>query len=487
MLAFLMIVSIVACDNTPDEPSETTGDPETTVPEETTTEEATTEEPTTDDGKMSAPEYNGVFKTGYARADITPSESQLPLGEFTKVNNPVYATCVAVNDGDKTVILVSVDQKSISADHCDEIRDRIKGVTGIAVDNIFISATHNHAITPFATNNTNNNTKNWSKGSFVKIAAAAKNAINDLADTEIFIGRANSSGMAFVRRYVTSFGLMSSVIPADNSVKSVRKPDEDIQIIRFARKDKKDIIMTNWQAHLADAVDKDKDAISADMAHFIREDIEAGNEDALVVYFAGASANINLTPARKGLRKYEDYIAVAKAFAEKVLGVINSEDKLTKVQAGKITVTKEVFAADHKDDSAEEIAAARARLESDKLNPDARSVLKQAADRYLVARNERDFTNLKIAAISFGDIAFTTVPYEMFDNNGVEIKDGSRFKMTFILTNSDGDYAYMPAIEACGEDGYGGYETEATYFEVGVAEKLVERYVAMLNAHKGIS
>lgn len=468
ILAFLMLASMVACGNT-NEPAET-NPPETEAPE--------TDAPETDDGKIAAPKYDGVFKTGYARVAITPAAAQLPMGDFSKVDNDVYATCVAVNDGDKTLILVSIDQKSISESHCDSIKSRISNVTKVPTDNIYISATHNHSIEPFSASGV------WAMQAFGKIATAAKDAIADLSDTEMFIGRGNSKGMAFVRRYVDANGAMSSVNPAENAIKSVRDPDEEIQVVRFSRKDKKDIIMTNWQAHLAHAVNESWDGISADMAHYIRRDIEAGDDDTLVVYFAGASANINLTAPTSSLQKYIDYVAVARAFASKVLNVIKAEN-LTRVEAGKITITKETCVAEHKKDSAAAIAAAQARLDSDHLND--RSVLDIAGDKYLVARNKSASRNLRIAAISFGDLAFITVPYEMYDNNGVEVKNGSPFKMTFILTNADGDYAYMPAYEACGEGGYGGYETKATYFAVGVAEKLVAAYVKMLNEHKGIT
>ena len=482
LLAFLMIFSMAACDKK-DEPIDTdvpeTSGEATTEATEVTTEAPTTEEvttePETDDGKTPAPEYNGVFKAGYSRVAITPATSLLPLGGFTEIKNDIYATCVAFFDGENTAILISVDQKSIPASTCDGIKLRVKNATGVPENHIYVSATHNHSTFTFETSNV------WSMQTFTKIANAAKEAVQDLSDTEIFIGRGDSKGMAFVRRYVDVYGKYSSVVPAENAIRSVRDPDSEIQVVRFERKDKKDIVMTNWQAHLAHAVDMDNDAISSDMAHYIREDIEAGDDDTLVVYFAGASANINLVAASPRLQKYPDYIAVAKAFATKVLDVIKDEN-LKKVNAGKITVTTEVYEATHETDTLEEIAAAQHRLDNN-----IGGVLELAGDRYLVARNKRPSTNLNIAAISFGDLAFITVPYEMFDNNGVEVKKASPFKMTFILTNAGGDYAYMPALEACGEGGYGGYETKTTYFAPGVAEGLVSAYVRMLNSHRGIS
>ena len=120
-------------------------------------------------------------------------------------------------------------------------------------------------------------------------------------------------------------------------------------------------------------------------------------------------------------------------------------------------------------DTAAEIAAAQARINAGEGS---------SGDKYLVARNRNASTSLRLSALSFGELGLITVPYEMFDTNGMQVKEQSPFKMTLVLTNSDGAYAYMPSYEACTE--YGGYETEATYFDTGVAEKVVAQYRDML-------
>ena len=60
--------------------------------------------------------YNGVFKVGYSRVDITPSklpikatESRSPV--FDVVKDPLLATCVAVYDGEKTALIITLDTK----------------------------------------------------------------------------------------------------------------------------------------------------------------------------------------------------------------------------------------------------------------------------------------------------------------------------------------------------------------------------------------
>ena len=476
-LAILLLLSVVACDK-----KDPTGDDIGTEAPENTSEKFDDEEENEDGDaakdkdKPASKEddtYDGVFQTGYARVAITPN---VPIGNFTSVANDIYATCLAVYDGDKTIMLVSIDMEALMEDYCDTIRESITAECGVPGDNIFVAVTHNHSAPGF-------NSK-WSDVAIDKIAGAAKDAVDDLSDTEIFIGTGKTTGMAWVRRYVDAYGNYATVSPTKpdgasldaSTTRSVSDADDTMQLIRFVREDKKDIVATNWQAHLAHAADATPYAISSDMAYYMRRDIEEGDEDALLIYFAGASGNINLNAPNADLKEYRNYQAVARAFAKVALEVMKDEN-LTKIEAGKINITKKIYRASHKQDTAEEIEAARARLKAGTGD-----TLRQAGDRYLVARNRSTSSKLRISAISFGDLAFITAPYEMFDNNGVQIKEGSPFEMTFILTNSDGAFAYMPSYEACTE--YGGYETWATYFATGVAEELVEQYLGMLNQIK---
>ena len=465
-----MLASVVSCGNITDPQPESEDNSNNSGETEIKEDEDTTVEQTPDE-----PLYDGIFQTGYARVAITP---ELPIGDFTEVKNDIHATCVAVYDGEQTLMFISLDIGSIMESYCDSIRSQVRWAADVPFENIFITAVHNHSSPTFG------ESSRWKMTSLVKIGEAAKAAVKDLSDTEMFIGTGKTTGMAFVRRYVDAFGRYASVSPTkpdgkwlnSSTTRTVSEADDTLQVIRFARENKKDIIAMNWQAHLAHAIDAEPGVISSDMAHYIREDVESGDDDALVVYFAGASGNINLNAPKPSRQKYNDYVEVACALAEVTLEVING-DNLTRVSAGKINITKKVYAAEHKKDSASEIAAAQNRL-----NASSGGVLAQAGDRYLVERNKSKSSNLRIAAISFGDLAFITAPYEMFDNNGVQIKEGSPFKMTFIITNSDGAYAYMPSYEACTK--YGGYETKATYFATGVAEKLVAEFLAMLSEIK---
>ena len=417
------------------------------------------------------PEKNDtVFKVGYARTVITP---KLPITRKDKtvdsVNDDLYVTCVAVNDGENTALLYTIDMQNVSETFCNTIGVRVKVATKVPLENIFISATHTHSSFSYSSD------EMWKADVAAKMANIAKEAIADLADAEIYTAVGHTPGMAFVRRYVNADGTYSSISPTENTIRCVADADDTLQVIRFVRADKKDVIMTNWQGHLAHAVNEYPEAISADLAYYVRTGVEEEDSDALIAYYAGASGNLNLNAPTATAKKYENYQAVGKALANKILEISNPQN-MTKLEAGKINATSKTYNGEMKKDPADVVAAAQANKNKG---------TDSAADRYIISRNNGTTKAMKIGAISFGDLGFVSAPYEMFDSNGVQLRTASPFKMTFILTNAWGDLAYIPSYEAWTQ--YGGYELTATYFAEGVAEKLVDEFVRMLNEHKGIS
>ena len=89
--------------------------------------------------------------------------------------------------------------------------------------------------------------------------------------------------------------------------------------------------------------------------------------------------------------------------------------------------------------------------------------------------------DVPLNAISFGDLAWTGYPYEMFHENGKQVRDASPFKTTFICTLSGGAFGYIPS-----QLGYshGGYETHNCRFVSGTGEQLAQESVKLLEACK---
>ena len=87
--------------------------------------------------------------------------------------------------------------------------------------------------------------------------------------------------------------------------------------------------------------------------------------------------------------------------------------------------------------------------------------------------------SFEIFAVSFGDVGFACAPYEMFDTNGTFIKENSPFPVTFVAECANGANGYFPSELAWDNNGY---EVDTCKYMKGTAEKLADRYVAMLES-----
>ena len=84
-------------------------------------------------------------------------------------------------------------------------------------------------------------------------------------------------------------------------------------------------------------------------------------------------------------------------------------------------------------------------------------------------------------AITFGDIGFVSAPYEMFDTNGVQVREGSPFKMTFVCSYSNGGFGYVPSSIAFP---HGAYEVFISRFCETTGDDFADEMVRLLNECK---
>lgn len=484
-----MVASLVACGTSENPPDQT----------DNTAETPTTENETV--MKIKAEPYDGVFKVGFGRADVTPKfPITLQNGNVAKKSqDPLYTTCVAVNDGETTALIFTIDAVNISDEICASIRGRVNLDTKIAKENIIISATHNHS-TPTPGVKKDTNSILWVTDLGKKSSEAAKEAIADLTDADIYLGTSGTKGMAFVRRYVHEDGSHSGIWSSNKTkspiVSHETEADDLLQVMRFVRDGKKDIVIANWQGHLADAIGTHTSVTTGDLAYYMRYVTESEDEDVLFAYYSGASANVNLTAKIPSLKKYRNYQDVGMALGK---AIVSTFDDLTRVEAGKIGIENREYTAKVLKDTPETIAKAKeAEAAAQKAANDAgvnidsekgKDIRNDVLATYgfstyqettkLISRNENlgDTVKLDIRAISFGDVAFVAAPYEMFDTNGMEIKAGSPYTMTFVLSCAGGSWGYIPAAHAVPN---GGYEVYSTRFVYGTAESLVSEYLDML-------
>jgi hypothetical protein len=86
--------------------------------------------------------------------------------------------------------------------------------------------------------------------------------------------------------------------------------------------------------------------------------------------------------------------------------------------------------------------------------------------------------DLHFFAVSFGDIAFSTAPFEQFDTNGQEVRAASPFKTTFTLSMTNESNNYVPSALA---EEHMSYEVSTCRFEKGSGSAFRDEQIRLLN------
>ena len=393
---------------------------------------------------------SSVLKVGFGRVDITPPDGmRIPMRGYgnpaerlsSGILDRIYATCVAFTDvNDNTILLYHMDFCSTGYDDLMMMKRPISKATGVPVSNIMISATHSHSSPELAmTGNENvaayiDMLRDW-------MVDAAKAAMADRAAADMYITTKKVENMNFCRHYKMKDGTIAGDNFGNHSsgyVGHVIQADDNLQMLRFTREGKKDIMLANWQVHpkyASQYTNGKHSLITADFVGKMRDYVEA-NLDCQFAYFSGASGNLNPSssiPSENVVSNYTEYgNKMGEAAAE-------AYQNMTKVNTHNVQITSQKYTARRSTDD----------------GPD----------------------NMQIYAFSIGDVGFVCAPYEMFSENGQQLKAGSPFKMTFVVTYANGGYGYVPAE---GAYGYDSYEEKYKHYEKGTAEELVNTYVTML-------
>ena len=434
------------------------------------------------------------LQVGFGRESVMPTDFtkvHLAGGDASKriadsIKDTLYVTCVALKEGDQTILVYTMDIITADDGTVDPIKAAISNTTGIPQENILINATHTHG--SISIRSEWDGVAEYKRLFQESMLYAGTNAIKDLSPAEVYHGGVQTESMAFVRHYKLSDGSYAGSNFGNFANGSIvghsSEADGELQIVNFVREGKKDVMMISFPAHGTFSSTADT-YISADFPSPTRQYIEE-NSDTLVAYFIAAAGDQVPTSRIDGESSYKgDYQGYGKALGKYAVDAIPSLKKLddTTVKLTTKTVTypcnkdklelmpyaATVIAAGQKYGtvSAEAVAAAREYGFSSYF--EASAISTRAA---LPASKSMDLRTMTI-----GNLGFAFAPYEMFGTQGMYIKENSPFETTFIVTCSEGAKGYLPSklgVEI------GCYESCVTEYEYGTAEKLADDFVNML-------
>ena len=438
------------------------------------------------------------FAAGFARVEINPKTSVGMAGfgntEFrrsTVIEDDLTVSCTAVSDGENTALLFSVDVIGLSAQNCDHIYKQIEKNLGIAPEYVLINATHSHS-GPDVASTSDDSIANYMRIFYPAFLKAAKDAIGDLDRCEMKIGSGTTTNLNYVRRCFKEDGsfIADCVINLSSApvVRHETDADNEMQLLMFDRANGMDILLMNWQCHVTAAGGLKKTKLSPDFVGALRDKMEkeAGVHFA---YHQGAAANIEPNSYIESEPDHRDYKEHGGLIAQVALETMKHMEQ---VPVGKIRAVKKTVTCDH-DLDVSGYNLIEAQQITDLKNSDQFEKAKTLCIEYgynspyhasaVISRSRRTETasTLDISALAIGDIGFAVAPYEMFDTNGMQIKENSPYTMTFVCAYSGGRNGYIPSSIAWEA---GGYEVDTCKYVKGTGEMLANEFVGLLNELK---
>lgn len=428
---------------------------------------------------------------GFGRTCITPRYTVHLTGyldderRFSQgVVDNIYLTCLAVTDGEDTVLLYTADLLSLADFLPGQIRPLVSAATGIPGDRMFFTATHSHSgpnlYSDFEP------TVRFRQELLDAAVSCAQAALADRAPATMLSTVQDVEGMNFIRHYEMADGTYSGSNFGNWNqpiVGHASESDPRMVLVKFARESRKDIVLMNWQAHNDNVREVGYNYISSSYTGRLRAkfELETGMHFA---FFMGASGNQNAVTRIPEEDHGLDYIAYGQRMADYAIAAL---DKLTPVTGSGIATKQDTFVYDvdhswdHMLDKANEIYDHWKATDLQEGNKLARScgfssVYQSRAIRTRV--NMPATGTLELNAFRIGDLGFVTSTNEVFSTVGFHVRENSPFATTVVLT---GNHQYLPCAESYD---YRSYEADTSMFAKGTAEKVAARLVELLNEVK---
>ena len=431
------------------------------------------------------------LQAGFARVDITPDYTVGLAGSGNSstrrskgILDYISMSCIALNDGEKTILVYTVDTLGVNMNMANKMRAEVTTATGIPGDHIFFGATHTHSAPDPLVKDTAG--QKYLNLLCTSAANAGFLAVQDLAPARLQATTTEIKGMNFVRHYEMSDGSYAGpnfgTFEGLEIVDYAGEADPQMVLIKLDREDsKRDILMMNWQAHPNRSSELGYYLISADFVGAARSKLE--EETGMhVAYFTGASGNVHIDSMIESDQHGMKWKYYGEALADFTLGAIPS---LKDIGGTGINTTQNLYNApidhswDHMLAAADEVynvwqTEGKAQGDALGLTYDFTSVYQARSIRERAKLGET--IKWEMNAFRVGNIGFTVGVYEMFSEAGAYVKANSPYDVTFVIT---GNLIYVPTSEAYG---YRCYEADTGYFEKGTSEALAQEYIRMLES-----
>jgi hypothetical protein len=422
-----------------------------------------------------APATAGV-RVGAAAAEFEADDGMviggsILAGKAAGQEGKLRAVAVVLDKaGSSKLAIVACDILMITRDFLDAAAAEIEKTTGIPAAHVLINCTHTHHAPSTVRVHGYDRDEKFCREVQRKIVKAVQDANANLSTEEcsflFHAGREETVGMN--SRLMLGDGTILWIGDRGDAVRPTGPFDPELPVLAFRdNADKVRALIFNHSTHTIGTVQPGKR--SPGFYGLAAQELEA-QLGGIVSFIEGASGSTHNLALRPPDAKDRIRNAVSDALAK---AQPRSVEKLAAIKR------PFSFRVRKFDEAAEDAAVAsycqkRAATRADSTIEVFRKMRKELAPQ----QGETRTTWLQVMRI--GDVAIVGVPAEFFTKLGLDIKNRSPFRQTYIAELANDWIGYVPDADAFKLGGYQVWTGFHSYVEPGTGERIVDEAVAML-------
>ncbi|XZE43678.1 neutral/alkaline non-lysosomal ceramidase N-terminal domain-containing protein [Pirellulaceae bacterium SH467] len=436
------------------------------------------------------------LRAGFAKVDITPTVPTPMAGYYqgrlsTETHDPLWCRATVMDDGSTRLAIVALDLITTTRWLTSETRARIAAKTSVPMEHVLISATHSHTGPVMydpanaryqLLGNSNPATEKYMAELPDKIAGCVSEALANLTNVRVHAGVGEERDLAFNRRFFMSDGSVGWN-PGKLNPKIVREAgptDATLPIVAYYREGSELAgLLSNFSIHL-DTVGGTQ--WSADMPYAMLQSLqEVVGERCHLQYSTGCCGDVNHIDVRRAFPQ-KGHAEAARIGTRLAGAVLRSWSDLPPAQGTKLHATSKLVTLPVAKHAAERVSWAKEIAEKSTQSPQPpfRDMVEAFRILDIEARNKEPYS-VEVQVLSLGrEIAWVSLPGEIFVQLGIAIKDGSPFRVTSVHELANGSIGYIPTQQAYPQ---GNYEVISARCDMGSGELLVDAALSQLREH----
>jgi hypothetical protein len=439
---------------------------------------------------MLSPAWSSELRVGAAAVRITPPVGIPMAGYYAErgakgLHDDLHAKAIVLESGGERVALVALDLISTPPDLVTESRREIERVTKMRGASVMISATHSHT-GPVLDRKSAFGGKSDLVGRYrtelpLKIASAVQQAESRLTSAEVWSACGREDSIAFNRRYHMKDGTVgwNPGKRNPNVLKAAGPIDPAVPIVFFESADRKPLATyVNYAVHLDNIGEP---MISADLPWMLSRALaDFKGPEMITVFSAGCCGDVNHIDV--SWSEPQRGIANAARMGTILAGeVLRTWPHLRPIDARGLRVRSAALSLELPELRDGDIDQARAIVkratDQDSKRPSFLEIVGAFKVLDVAARHGRPL-EVEVQAIALGnEVAWVSLPGEIFTELGLAIKQDSPFPQTIVAELANGSIGYIPSRRAYTQ---GNYEVVSARCAQGSGERLVEAAVKIL-------